>query len=96
MRPPTPLRNGFYLHNGFRMRRHGQRQSWPTQAVPRLIPSEPLERRGPWTWHALDVLFALLLGLGLAASLLLAIALVLGAGWLVARVALELVRLVHG
>lgn len=77
--------NGVYLDRSFR-RQH-------QQAIPLRIPSaEPVSDRS--SRSLLDGVVVVLLGLGLGASLLLAVAMVLGAGWLVIKLALELARLV--
>lgn len=82
--------NGVYLDRSFR-RRRGQPR-WRTQAVPLRIPAGvvPDERRSR---TLLDLVLVTMVGFSLGASLLLGIALVLGAAWLVVKLALELARL---
>lgn len=79
--------NGVYLDRSFRRQRH-------RQAVPLRIPSSEQHVSDRSSRSLLDGVVVVLLGLGLGASLLLAVAMLLGAGWLVIKLALELARLV--
>jgi hypothetical protein len=86
-----PHTNGVYLDRSFG--RRGRRGHWRTQAVPLRIPADPpAVERPPHT--LLDVVFVVMVGFSLGASLLLGIALLLGAAWVVVWLALELARLV--
>jgi hypothetical protein len=84
----TRPRGGVYHDASFR-RRSRLRFKQAVRALP--LPSGGV-RATDWQ----DVALVVMLALGFGASLLLGVAAVLGLGWLVVKLALELLRLVRG